>query len=385
MKYYIILIVVGLINCSTFSQTNTFPSSGNVGIGTTSPNRLLDINGTGGWSGSGGIRLQGYNPGISIGDLTSGQNWLLANGVNIGSDGYLGLAYNLTTGTHNIVVTPSNNIGIGTTNPINKMDISGNLGILGGNALRFYNSANNAWATIQFDGTNLNENYTFNINNNLYTSGNVGIGTTSPGSKLQIGNYFQLDGNSSNMGMLGFNRNINTGAILNSSYGAFQLQNCVGQLQLEVWSSSGSLVTIHKFNNDGTVTLGGSLSGTNASFNGNTTTKKLIVTQTGWADYVFKPSYKLRSLSEVEVFIKVNKHLPEIPSAMQIEEKGIDVGETQKLLLLKVEELTLYMIEMKKEMEKRSTESKKIQKKLQNQIDVLKHKNRQLQSAGKAK
>jgi hypothetical protein len=73
--------------------------------------------------------------------------------------------------------------------------------------------------------------------------------------------------------------------------------------------------------------------------------------QSAWPDYVFKPSYLLMPLHKVETFIKKNGHLPEVPSAKEVEENGIEVGANQALLLKKIEELTLYMIELKKENE----------------------------------
>ena len=70
---------------------------------------------------------------------------------------------------------------------------------------------------------------------------------------------------------------------------------------------------------------------------------------TTWADFVFEDNYKLPTLMEVEKHIKQNGHLKDIPSAKQVEENGIELGEMNKLLLQKVEELTLYLIEMDKE------------------------------------
>ncbi len=70
-----------------------------------------------------------------------------------------------------------------------------------------------------------------------------------------------------------------------------------------------------------------------------------------WADFVFAEDYALRSLEEVESFIEQNKHLPDVPSEMEILEKGIDVSEMFKLQMQKIEELTLYLIELKKENE----------------------------------
>jgi hypothetical protein len=66
------------------------------------------------------------------------------------------------------------------------------------------------------------------------------------------------------------------------------------------------------------------------------------------ADFVFENDYNLRSLEEVESFILENKHLPEIPSAAQMEAEGTNIAEMNKLLLMKIEELTLYMIEQQK-------------------------------------
>ncbi|MEN7547530.1 hypothetical protein AAG747_06405 [Rapidithrix thailandica] len=70
-----------------------------------------------------------------------------------------------------------------------------------------------------------------------------------------------------------------------------------------------------------------------------------------WPDYVFSDSYKLRSLEETETFIKTHGHLPEIPSAKKVKEEGITVGEMNRKLLQKVEELTLYLIEQNKKLE----------------------------------
>jgi hypothetical protein len=77
--------------------------------------------------------------------------------------------------------------------------------------------------------------------------------------------------------------------------------------------------------------------------------RKVKVTQEAWADYVFEKSYELPSLQEVENYVTVNKHLPDVPSAAEVAKDGIDVGEMDKVLIKKVEELTLYMIKLEKE------------------------------------
>ncbi len=74
-------------------------------------------------------------------------------------------------------------------------------------------------------------------------------------------------------------------------------------------------------------------------------TRTVKVDVYNWPDYVFTPSYDLRPLSEVKAFINANGHLPEVPSAAQTEVEGIDVAEMNKVLLKKVEELTLYILD----------------------------------------
>ena len=70
---------------------------------------------------------------------------------------------------------------------------------------------------------------------------------------------------------------------------------------------------------------------------------------TGWSDYVFADDYKLRSLTEVADFIKANKHLPGVEPASVVEKEGADIGATQTKLLEKIEELTLYLIEVNRQ------------------------------------
>lgn len=81
---------------------------------------------------------------------------------------------------------------------------------------------------------------------------------------------------------------------------------------------------------------------------------------TTWPDYVFAQDYRLPSLAEVETFIQENNHLENVPSATEIEKNGHSLGEMDKILLKKVEELTLYVIQQQKEIEELK---KKIEKK----------------------
>ncbi|MDD4991606.1 MAG: hypothetical protein PHR83_05160 [Paludibacter sp.] len=93
--------------------------------------------------------------------------------------------------------------------------------------------------------------------------------------------------------------------------------------------------------------------------------KEVKVDLTGTlADYVFSPSYKLMPLNQVEQYVNANSHLPEIPSASEVKEKGMNMGDMQNKLLQKVEELTLYVIELNKKNEQQSTEINQLKERL---------------------
>ena len=78
---------------------------------------------------------------------------------------------------------------------------------------------------------------------------------------------------------------------------------------------------------------------------------KEILVESNWADFVFKQNYKLLTLREVEEHIKEKGTLPNVPSEEEIKANGISLGKTNALLLQKIEELTLYVIQQQKEIE----------------------------------
>jgi uncharacterized protein (DUF1499 family) len=90
-----------------------------------------------------------------------------------------------------------------------------------------------------------------------------------------------------------------------------------------------------------------------------------VKVQAGWCDFVFEPSYRLKSLDEVESFVKTNKHLPDIPTAEEVKANGLELGEMTSKLLQKVEELTLYLIQQKKEIEQLKSENDSMKRSLE--------------------
>jgi hypothetical protein len=105
-------------------------AGGYVGIGTATPTRALQIGVTGSWIDTSGILLKGANPGLEFADTQStSQRWLLANGVDTPNDGKFGVAYDINNNRHNIVITTTGRIGMGTTSPDQKLQVVGKLHI----------------------------------------------------------------------------------------------------------------------------------------------------------------------------------------------------------------------------------------------------------------
>lgn len=135
-----------------------------------------------------------------------------------------------------------------------------------------------------------------------------------------------------------------------------------GYVEFRQSNGAGGFTSCLFVNNDGNVGIGtatpstkltvdGEISCTSVKSNGKITTKEIEVTILGWPDYVFGEDYSLKSLSEVESFIKENKHLPGVPSQTDVHNNGIELGNMNKILLEKVEELTLYVIELQKQVD----------------------------------
>jgi len=123
---------------------------------------------------------------------------------------------------------------------------------------------------------------------------------------------------------------------------------------LSKFSSGNNIVNSSIYDNGTAVGIGTTSTGPyKLAVEGIIGARKIKVTQSSpWADYVFNEEYALIPLLELENYIKNNNHLPEMPSAKEVRENGIEVGDTQVLLLKKIEELTLYIIDQQKRIDR---------------------------------
>jgi len=231
------------------------------------------------------------------------------------------------------------------------------------------------------------------VGNKFYIAGNgnvgIGTGTLAPSQKLQVVGNLLVNGAASTM-LFG------EGQTANAEWGIeYDLRGTDQTNGLNFWKPFGSTgVGFRNFilflSNNGSIGINTNTPTAQLSVNGNvligdaTTTlpagyklyvqtgiltekvKVAVVNSTDWADYVFNEDYKLPSISELEAFVKANKHLPNVPSAAEVVKDGIDMAKMDAKLLEKIEELSLYIIELKKditELTKGNTElAKRVEK-----------------------
>lgn len=391
MKYHHgVCILAGLaavtLPHSSQAQANALNATGNVGIGTTSPATALHVVGpfTPGWM-QVAVRSNGADDrsGISFINNAGNRSGVLYFGADdliMGKDSAGRIRF-FSAGTERFSIDQSGNVGIGWPNPNARLDVQG----LGNPALRLYDGST-ASSTIDFqrsaDGWKLGQvkmthagNYGSNLSIKLHpndgilasapidvltvlSNGSVGVGTTNPVATLHVRSSVPAFV----APLLKIEKNIGTNDFSASQHG-WQLElskqsdgkslalgvldNGVGVIQAKEAGVGYQNLSLQPVT--GNVGIGTTNPTQKLSVNGTIRAKEVIVETSGWSDYVFADNYALQPLSEVEEHIKEHKHLSGIPSAQQVAENGIGLGEMQAKLLAKIEELTLYVIDVKKD------------------------------------
>lgn len=207
-------------------------------------------------------------------------------------------------------------------------------------------------------------------------NGNVGIGMPNPVNKLEVGGngLFQgaLISTISNLDLGGrviLENPMKTSPGIAKTWAIYNMGGGYGN-SLQFWaydqtSCSGGLC-LNRFTimDDGNVGIGTTTPAAKLTVNGNILAHKIKVSlNPNWPDYVFEKTYPLPSLQEVEKHIEQFRHLPDVPSAKEVEENGIDLGTNQAVLLKKIEELTLYLIEQDKKINALEKEVRQLKKK----------------------
>jgi hypothetical protein len=169
-------------------------------------------------------------------------------------------------------------------------------------------------------------------------NGNMGFNTSVPLSKIQV-----LTGSDASLTSHGF-----------LMLGAVNGSNIVMDNNEIVARSNGAASSLIMQNDGGTVRIGSIAvpAGYKFAVNGKIICEEMRVQLTGnWPDYVFKKDYNLLPLSKLKKFIEQNNHLPNIPKASVVEQEGMEMGAMQTKLMEKVEELTLYILDLQKQID----------------------------------
>lgn len=371
--------------------------NGNVGIGTLNPLTGLQLGNVGPETHAKQISIPGaYNfETIKLGQFGNGNSALefvnhlstdnsygmrLTTNIDNGGTGlqfqYAGSAANYQSLNYQtgMFLSVNGNVGIGTMTPSHRLEVNGDLALP--YTSKILSSSDPANNIVLHNGNGVMKFATAGQDRLIIDyAGNIGIGTT-PTEKLSV--YGTVN---AKPGVISLESARNDATYV--EVGAVSTKNADGEVaRIGMLRGGGTYSGLINFlvrpTNDGPLTeamriaesgnlLLGKTSQSNSVYrldvNGKARVNEIVVNTTG-ADFVFEPDYKLPTLTELEQFIKANKHLPEIQTATEMVKNGVSLGELNIKLLQKVEELTLHLIEkdkaLAKEQEKNQLQEERI-------------------------
>ncbi len=324
----------------------TINNAGKVGIGTTNPNHLLHING-------GDLFVQSSSGLIRFG-YDGANEWQMAT-TGAGAD----LRW-YTTPDGGTTITPrhyfsqNGNMGVGGFSgpgvPLGRLDVIGAGATSSTNTFLLRNNVGDTLLRMRDDGR-MGIGYNGTSYGRTLNMGGTGINFYTANEAAFGGAVFPTDTSL----VIWSNSGANNYLVLQPSWGN---------------TGVGTYTPNAKFHVNGAQLIGGNAdriaTGYKLSVRGKIIAEEVKVElYAAWPDYVFGKNYKLMPLNELEESINKNKHLPNIPSAAEVEKDGISLGDMNKRLMEKVEELTLYIIELNKKNEKLAEKVEKLEAKTQ--------------------
>lgn len=365
---YLSFYFISISSYAQFSESvadpdDTYYTDGQVGIGLNNPTSKLDIRLGSNfyYTDESGLRLTYPIPTIGTGTLVNENIFEIRQNT-------LGSSF-----SSKMVVDVNGNVGIGLADPTYKLHLV-NKSITSGTAFRA-DAINGHIRLFETDGTNPGTDFTqiernadaFHIYQRDASSyqhvltaemdGKVGLGTASPTAGLHV-------------------KNNQSSSVLIETVGdnnadlVFQSGN--DQSDIIFKDATGSLNSLLRFyeDSDGPTLSYQNRQGTPEEYlrisgKGIVYAKEIVVQATPFPDYVFEEDYELMSLKEVEDYISAEGHLPNVPSAAEVETDGMAVGDMQVLQMEKIEELYLHVIELNKKLESMAAENAELKEALE--------------------